>query len=360
MRVLTLNLATLLYPFVLTNFTLGLFDLADFLVLIIFCMIVIGHNFKLKLHSFEKDYLIIICIFALLSMFLTLFNNSGFIGEILRSFRYILYFYVTAFLIKHNKELLINGVIFLISIHGLVCILGALNQQIFNFFADLSGYDKRWFVGRGNGLAASFDTAGFILIAGIIILSLEISFKNLLLAFFFVVCGFFTGRTFMYLGPVVFLVFFFLQWNLVAKYILLVTLLLFLFIFASLLEVDQSQLLIIYQSLGSGDGYYDTYGKLTGWLKNHEQLTSLFGNGIYSDTDVGYLKTWAFGGFLYMIFQLFIFILLPMQYLKRENFLYISLMTVIVLLYNFKIYAFYSTIFAPLYLIIFMLLARVR
>lgn len=358
MRALNLNLATFLYPFVLTNITLGFFDLADLLVFIIFCMVIFANNFSLKLNALEYDYLKIICIFPMFSILITLTTDSNFLGEILRSIRYVLYFYITATLIRHNKDLLIKGIIFVILIHGLFALIGAFNEGFFNYFSNLNQYDKRWYVGRGNGLATSFDTAGFMLIAGIIILSLNKSLRNLLLASFLIICGFFTGRSFMYAAPVIFFIFFFFQWKSGMKYIAVIPLLAFFTITALLLGIDFFQFLIAFEDITTGDGYYDTYGQLTFWIGNYSEYSSLLGTGFYSDTDIGYLKSWSFGGFIYMVFQVLVFLLLPFVYSKRHDFLTLLALTVLVLSYNLKIYVFFSTIFAPLYLLIFMLPSR--
>ena len=343
----------------LTNITFGLVRVSDFLALVLFSVFILLDNFKIKLNSLETFYLKLLFLMSVVSLLFTITTQSEHLNEFLRSSRVIIYFYITVILINHNKDMFIRWTLILILLHALLCVIGAFNQTVFSVLAEFTGYEKQWFLGRGNGLGASFDTAGFVIIAGIILLSLRYSKINLVLALFLLASGFFTGRTFMVLGPLIFFIFFIVRKTTCIKAAVSIPIFTLIALVVVLLQIDFSMLVSFVKTLGTGDGYWGSTDKLINWAYQTENYATWFGTGQLADMDIGYSKAWYFGGIFYLLFQSLVVVMLPILYFKKNISIEIITILALILVYNFKIYTFLAGIFMPLYIAIILLIYRV-
>ncbi|ASJ97322.1 hypothetical protein [Shewanella marisflavi] len=354
--------ASLLFCFSLmfNNLSVGPVFLSDIFTLIAVVLLTAGDNLKYNVSSNEKILYLLFIIFICHSIFIITYHGGDYLNEVLRSFRVPLYYYVISQLFVRFREILYTVFVVFVVVHSILVVAGALNQQVFEFLGAFIRYEKLWWYGRGNGLTTSFDAAGFLILTAIILLSINVTKTKTFLAFFLLAAGFFTGRTFMVLGPIAFFIYHFVFQKRFA-----VTLIFILVLFLFSLIVNQIfPFLILFieglSSIGQGDGYYDTTGRLIIWAAQVADYISFLGTGKdLVGVDLGYLKTLHYGGLIYFLFQLSIVILIPLTLIRRvADFFPVLVFLTFFLIYNVKIYAFFSSIFMPVFFLLVFALAN--
>lgn len=349
------------FAFMFTNLSLGSVFLADILTIVAVFLIFITDKLKFNFSDNDKIFYLFFMMFISYSAFIMIYHGADYFSEVLRNFRVPLYYYVVKTLFFRYRERLSSVFITIVVFHSLIVVAGAFNQQFFEIMASLINYEKLWWLGRGNGLTTSFDTAGFLILIAIILLSDNITKLKSLLAFSLLIMGFFTGRTFMVLGPIAFLLYHF-AFQRRFYYILMFSIIAFLFVLVLEQFLPFYNIAIdIVGSVGQGDGYYNTTGRLLEWggqIANY--MTFLGVGGDLIGIDLGYLKTLYYGGAIYFLFQLVFVVLFPLSLIRDDNYLRILSLLLIFLIYNIKVYSFFASIFMPAFFLALFTLAKTK
>jgi len=343
--------------FLFTNLAVGRLFLSDVFTVFIAVVLFFCNGLKCHLNRNDKIIYSMFFIYAIYSLLIVLFHGSDYMGESLRNFRVPLYYYIVKSLFIRYGDKLSIAILVLLVVHLTFVVIGALNKDFFNIVAPLIRYEKQWWYGRGNGLTTSYDTAGFLIIVGIILLSNFKARLALLVSFILVVAGFFTGRTFMVLGPITFILYYFIFQHKVLLLLAIVTALSSSAIFYVSFSPSMS---LVHSAIGffsQIDGYYNTTGRLIEWGSQFSDYVTIFGTGHkLIGVDIGYLKTLHYGGVGYLFLQLFILIVVPFVIIDRNNVMPIVFLILLFFIYNIKIYAFFASIYMPaFFLLIFSL-----
>lgn len=345
-----------LYPILITNISAGTLPIGDILSVLILSAIIIDNRSQLEYEKF--DILIFLCMgmFMIFSLFIVTMHQSYYFNEFVRCVRVAIFYYITKELFRLDKTRLVKITLAFVVAHGFIIVMGALNKPVFDLISSFTQYNKGWFLFRGNGLAGSFDTAGFIIVFGIILLGVNRTKQKTCIGLFLLVTGFFTGRTFMYLGPIIFFVFHILPIINIKNFFSIGSLVLALIlalILASLIgDYEIDAIIHLFDNIGKGEGYYNSTGRLLAWAMDFMTYISWFGHGeALHGIDIGYFKTSWYGGFTYLLIQTFIVLMFPIYIIYRKPSLSYKILGLVgvYFVYNFKIYAFFAGIFTPMY-----------
>ena len=342
-----------LYSVLFTNLGLYGVELAGFSLVLLFLHIIFNKRAEVELDTRLISLFLFQFFVTLYLVFVNLLTEPEHQTEIIRSIRVFLYIYVTVWVVIKNNRLADRVLVTFILFHALIIILGALNHDFFELTLNFINYEKPWWFGRGLGLNTSYDTAGFVLLVGIFILAdNNWNMRSFTLAFFLLVSGFFTGRTFMVLGPIVFTILYIVVplksissklniFSIISSFIVFIILVILTYI----LYFDDFIFYGIDDFIQNREGYYGSYIILLRHWDSFYSLLSVFGSGgELICVDIGYLKALHFGGVIYLILQcssvFLVYLLFYSSKYKVEQFIFM----IIFLIYNFKIYAIYSSV----------------
>ena len=301
-----------------------------------------------KYLTVNKQFLSVLAIMTIISAYsIVVYFSSGFADSyvVLRALRStITTLCIGIFILNSNfrEKSIINYLLIFLSINSAVVLLQIIFPQLQVHMASITGFDKKFSPIRAFGLTPGYDSAGYLCVVGLIfvifrIVTEGIKGKNIILIYYFVVSGFFTGRSVMIImvfvlvalnifllfkGKLIFKAFsmvnFFVGGVIVYNFVLpiLMTTLPFLMSHSiSSTVIDTGNLKDSFAS-SSGDQLADMF------FLPPDPISSILGTGINPhDSDVGYIKLIHMIGFVGLAFTiaLYVYILANCRFNKKAS-----------------------------------------
>ena len=193
-------------------FGIKIFGFIDLQIIVLF-VVVLLYSKSSQLYIERKYFLSILLLMVLLgySMLLFLISDNGSVFELLRIARalvssVLLYIYFSFIPFCYQK--VVRVIVLMIFLHAVFIVVEMMYPEFKIFMSGLLGNESVLGSLRAFGLTAAYDTAGAYLIMGMI-LSYYIWTRSenniyILLVLFFCAAGFATGRTFMVIGALSF------------------------------------------------------------------------------------------------------------------------------------------------------------
>jgi len=362
----------------------GVIDIAQLTLVAILALYYqrsLGHIFMTEIYTFSLLVLMLVLTHTILTSIL--FHTFDYYA-VMRLMRALATSFLLAILIPLLKVRKTQGlaiIVFCIFIHAICIITQMANPELKELMAILVGHDKQTVFLRAFGLVSAYDTAGALLLIGMVISSYFV-FKlrrtyYIYIIVVFYIAGLATGRVFMVVGTLYFvLVLFKFLFKKNRKYLAKLIILLiggvFVFYFMKYIQPILSvSLYLVDKEAVSNDiqisrgGYYiGTLSILQSYLMlPQEGMQLLFGSGELIKVDIGYIKILHSVGLIGMLLMTFYYILFAiLSYTKNREDTKLLFMPILFIffLYNFKMLTFFTRSYHETIIVILILLCLNR